>query len=41
MNVPIEIALALIVTIPVMAAMRAVAGERIAAARDKENRTGA
>ena len=39
MNVPIEIALALIVTIPVIAAMRAVAGGRIAAARDEENRT--
>ena len=34
MNVPIEIALALVVTIPVVAAMRAVAGGRIAAARE-------
>jgi uncharacterized membrane protein len=34
MNVPIEIALALVVTIPVVAALRAVSGGRIAAARD-------
>jgi len=34
MNAPIEIAAALIVTIPVVAALRAVGGGRIAAARD-------
>ncbi len=34
MNVPIEIALALVVTIPTVAALRAVARGRIAAARD-------
>ena len=34
MNVPIEIALALVVTIPVVAALRAVGQGRIAAARD-------
>jgi uncharacterized membrane protein len=34
MNVPIEIALALVVTIPAVAALRAVSGGRIAAAQD-------
>jgi hypothetical protein len=34
MNVPIEIALALVVTIPAVAALRAVGKGQIAAARD-------
>jgi len=34
MNVPIEVALALAVTVPVVAALRAMGRDRIAAARD-------